>query len=310
MYRIRIHARGGQGAKTASRILGSALFAEGFEVQDAPQYGAERRGAPILASVRAAHKPILERGTIERPALLIVADATLVAVATAGVLAGVSDRTVLLIHGEEDPETWRRRLGVASSLFTLSPALGPAGAPQFVGVRCAGAAARMLGVVSRDVLASAVREELGPLGASAVAQNLELALGTFESFAAREGCVAEADDAPSAASSSGAPEWVDVPFEPAATSAPDIHGSLTSVLVRTGLWRTVRPVIDYERCRHCHWICSTLCPDAAISVRADQAPEIDYDHCKGCNICVAVCPSHAIRSVPEALARRAEVEPT
>jgi pyruvate ferredoxin oxidoreductase gamma subunit len=171
----------------------------------------------------------------------------------------------------------------------------------------------MLGVVSREVLASAVREELGPLGASAVAQNLELALGTFESFAAREGCVAEADDAastPSGAASSGAPEWVDVPFEPAATSAPDIHGSLTSVRVRTGLWRTVRPVIDYERCRRCHWVCSTLCPDAAISVRADQAPEIDYDHCKGCNICVAVCPSHAIRSVPEALARREEVEPT
>jgi Pyruvate/2-oxoacid:ferredoxin oxidoreductase gamma subunit len=39
--------------KTASRILGSALFAEGFEVQDAPRYGAERRGAPIFAYVRA-----------------------------------------------------------------------------------------------------------------------------------------------------------------------------------------------------------------------------------------------------------------
>ena len=47
MYRIRFHGRGGQGIKTASRILGSAFFAEGFEVQDAPRYGAERRGAPI-----------------------------------------------------------------------------------------------------------------------------------------------------------------------------------------------------------------------------------------------------------------------
>ena len=47
MYRIRLHGRGGQGTKTASRILGSALFAEGYEVQDAPRYGAERRGAAI-----------------------------------------------------------------------------------------------------------------------------------------------------------------------------------------------------------------------------------------------------------------------
>ena len=46
MYRIRFHGRGGQGMKTASRILGSAAFAAGWHVQDAPVYGAERRGAP------------------------------------------------------------------------------------------------------------------------------------------------------------------------------------------------------------------------------------------------------------------------
>ena len=57
MYRIRFHGRGGQGMKTASRILGSAFFAEGYEVQDAPRYGAERRGAPIFAYVRAARAP-------------------------------------------------------------------------------------------------------------------------------------------------------------------------------------------------------------------------------------------------------------
>ncbi|MEN8711676.1 MAG: 2-oxoacid:acceptor oxidoreductase family protein, partial [Arenicellales bacterium] len=45
MYRIRFHGRGGQGMKTASRILGTAFFLAGYEVQDAPRYGAERRGA-------------------------------------------------------------------------------------------------------------------------------------------------------------------------------------------------------------------------------------------------------------------------
>ena len=44
--------------KTASRILGSAFFLESFEVQDAPRYGAERRGAPIFAYVRAARQVI------------------------------------------------------------------------------------------------------------------------------------------------------------------------------------------------------------------------------------------------------------
>ena len=56
MFRIRFHGRGGQGIKTASRILGSAFFRQGFEVQDAPVYGAERRGAPVFAYVRAARE--------------------------------------------------------------------------------------------------------------------------------------------------------------------------------------------------------------------------------------------------------------
>ncbi|MGA7278297.1 MAG: 2-oxoacid:acceptor oxidoreductase family protein, partial [Desulfocapsaceae bacterium] len=67
MYRIRFHGRGGQGMKTASRILGRAFFLAGYEVQDAPRYGAERRGAPIFAYVRAARSPINERGIIQQP---------------------------------------------------------------------------------------------------------------------------------------------------------------------------------------------------------------------------------------------------
>jgi pyruvate ferredoxin oxidoreductase gamma subunit len=304
VYRIRIHARGGQGAKTASRILGSAFFAEGYEVQDAPHYGAERRGAPIVATVRAAHAPILERGAIERPDLVVVADATLIHVASSGVLGGVSERTVLLIHSEEDADTWRRRLGRVGLVLTLEPHVGAARELHFVGARCAGAAARMTGAVSRDALGEALRLELGALGAAAVAENLELALDAYDAFARHEGCVTEAPDAPLPARATT--DWVDLPFEGADSAAPDIHGSLTSVRVRTGLWRTLRPVIDLDHCHRCHWVCSTLCPDGAIAVLADGAPEIDYDHCKGCMICVAVCPTHAIRCVSEADARRQE----
>ena len=97
-----------------------------------------------------------------------------------------------------------------------------------------------------------------------------------------------------------------MPLESAAVSAPDIHGAATSVQVRTGLWRSMRPVIDPERCRHCTWLCGSLCPDGAIGVLDDGAPEIDLEHCKGCMICVAVCPTHAIEAVPETLARAEE----
>ena len=99
------------------------------------------------------------------------------------------------------------------------------------------------------------------------------------------------------------PEWIELPFEVAETSAPAIHSGATSVQVRTGLWRTMRPVINYEKCSGCWWVCSTYCPDGAIKVRDDNKPEIDYDHCKGCLICVAQCPPHAIESIPEHIAK-------
>ena len=304
MYRIRIHARGGQGAKTASRILGSALFAEGYEVQDAPQYGAERRGAPIRATVRAAHAPILERGEIERPDLVLIADETLIPVAAAGVLAGLGDRTVLLIRSEEDAETWRYRLGLSGPILTLGLRVGAEPEIRFVGARCAGAVARMLGVISRESLEGALRRELAALDPAAVEENLDLALEAYDAFTPHEGCVTEAPEPPLPTPAES--DWVDLPVVAASIAAPDIHGGPTSVRVRTGLWRTVRPVIDLDRCHHCHWVCSTLCPDGAIEVLADGAPQIDYDHCKGCMICVAVCPTHAIDGIPEARARREE----
>jgi len=72
----------------------------------------------------------------------------------------------------------------------------------------------------------------------------------------------------------------------------------------TGLWRTLRPVIDYERCNRCWWVCSGFCPDGAIRV-TDGTPEIDYEHCKGCLVCLAQCPPHAVSAMPEAELREA-----
>ena len=302
MFRVRFHGRGGQGIKTASRILGSAFFAAGFEVQDAPVYGAERRGAPMFAYVRAARAPIRERGPIACPDLVLVADDTLVTLSAANVLLGFDDRTVLLIYGATDAATWRSRLAIAGPVVAL-PA-GSKSAPAelpFIGTRCAGAAARLTGAITREHLAQALREELAPLGEALVAKNLEQALGAFDEVASHAGCVREGGLA--SAAGYRAPQWIDLPFETARVATPDIFAAATSVEVRTGLWRTLRPEIDYDRCRRCNWVCSTLCPDSAIAVRADGTPQIDYDHCKGCMICVAVCPPHAISARPEREAR-------
>ena len=77
MIRIRFHGRGGHGIKTASRILGTAAFMTGYQVQDSPVYGAERRGAAIAAYTRIDQEPILERGVIDQPDVIVLGDETL-----------------------------------------------------------------------------------------------------------------------------------------------------------------------------------------------------------------------------------------
>jgi 2-oxoacid:acceptor oxidoreductase delta subunit (pyruvate/2-ketoisovalerate family) len=41
------------------------------------------------------------------------------------------------------------------------------------------------------------------------------------------------------------------------------------------------------------------CPEAAVSRRGDDKPEIDYRFCKGCGICAYECPSKAVEMVKE-----------
>ncbi len=289
--------------KTASRILGSAFFLAGFEVQDAPRYGAERRGAPIFAYVRAAKTPIHERGVIGAPDVVAVADDTLIPVPSAGVTAGVSARTVLLLMTDVPAGEWAHRLHTAGPVLTLPIPAGQQDPMErvYAGAACAGAAARLTGAVSRDALANAIRQELGHLGADAVRHNLDTALEAYDAMAAHEGVVAEGEEPD--ADAYQRPAWIDLPFDEARIAAPAIHAAATSVEVRTGLWRTMRPVIDHSLCKQCWWVCTSLCPDSAIALDDQGYPQIDYDHCKGCMICVAQCPPHAIGAIPERAAR-------
>ena len=296
--------------KTASRVLGTAFFKAGFEVQDAPRYGAERRGAPTFAYVRASRNPIRERGIIRDPDLVIVGDDTLPAVPAAGVMQGVSARTLMLIHSRERAEEWKRRLNLAGPVITLPTSGETTNEDElpFVGCISAGAAARLVGLIPRKALVEAVRKEIAPFGQNAVDENERRAVQAYERMAPRAGALAEGEEV--SADGYRRPEWIRVPLEEARVSAPAIHAAATSVQVKTGAWRTMRPIVDADRCKQCWWICSTYCPDSAIAVAAEGRPQIDYDHCKGCMICVAICPSHAIDAVPETGAQTKERERT
>ena len=66
----------------------------------------------------------------------------------------------------------------------------------------------------------------------------------------------------------------------------------------TASWRTVKPVMDKEKCVECG-ICVVLCPVCAIGGTDEKKHFIDYSYCKGCGICAKECPSKAINMISE-----------
>ncbi len=66
----------------------------------------------------------------------------------------------------------------------------------------------------------------------------------------------------------------------------------TSLNFKTGDWRSQRPVWSEDKCIQC-LACWISCPDGAIMVKDEKMVGMNFDYCKGCGICAAVCPSKA-----------------
>lgn len=77
MKEIIFYGRGGQGVVIASRLLATAAFKGGKNVQSFPFFGVERRGAPVTAYTRISSGEIRKRGPVDTPDYVIVLDSTL-----------------------------------------------------------------------------------------------------------------------------------------------------------------------------------------------------------------------------------------
>ena len=120
MTEIRWHGRGGQGAKTAAIFLAEAVMVQGKHSQGFPEYGPERRGAPIRGYMRIADKPIRRHCSIENPDVVIILDSTLMDSPAAAVTAGVGQDTMFLVNTVETPAEIRKRLGLkGGSVHTI-----------------------------------------------------------------------------------------------------------------------------------------------------------------------------------------------
>ena len=109
MIEIRIHGRGGQGNVVAAYLLATAAFEVGRHVQAFPNFGAERRGAPVTAFVRIANRPIRRRCQVLHPAWLIVQDENLLHLPD--ITTGLLEGGAILVNSTRDDAELSQELG-------------------------------------------------------------------------------------------------------------------------------------------------------------------------------------------------------
>jgi len=153
MIEIRFHGRGGQGAVTAAEILAKAAFEDGKYCQAFPFFGAERKGAPVMAFSRIADSPIRRRYQVYNPDYVIVLDDTLLE--AVDVLSGLKENGKVIINAKNDVN-----LGKDIESYSIDAtgiALETLGVP-IVNTVMLGAFAGVTGVVSMDSILNVTKE--------------------------------------------------------------------------------------------------------------------------------------------------------
>jgi pyruvate ferredoxin oxidoreductase gamma subunit len=163
MYEVRWHGRGGQGVVTSSELLALAAIREGKYVYHAPEFGPERRGAPVRAYTRISDEPIELHSGIYSPDAVVVIDPSLQG-EVASVTAGLKEGGLIVVNARspapglvEQVRKLKARLWLVDA---YSIAMEIFGRPLY-NTPMLGAFARASGLVKIDTVLEVVQERFG-----------------------------------------------------------------------------------------------------------------------------------------------------
>jgi len=165
MFEIRFHGRGGQGAVTAAEVLAQAAFLEKKYAQSFPQFGTERRGAPVAAFCRISDKKINIHSQIYQPDCVVVLDISLLK--TVDIAAGLKKNGWLVLNTSQKPgyPDYFDRFGIEriatvdATLIALSKELGSEKTP-IVNTTILGALVRATKIVRLQSLIEAIFQKI------------------------------------------------------------------------------------------------------------------------------------------------------
>jgi len=159
MIEIRIHGRGGQGNVTLGQLIAMAAFYDGKMAQAFPNFGVERKGAPVFTYVKIDKQFIKSRQQIYTPDFIIIQDPSLLLVTN--VLEGSKKNTIVIVNSNKMPgAVCPDYLGKVYCVPVLEIALRLIGKP-IINTSMLGAFAKISGLITLNSCKKAIKENLG-----------------------------------------------------------------------------------------------------------------------------------------------------
>lgn len=293
MHEVRFHGRGGQGAVMAAQALASAAHQEGGYATAFPFFGAERRGAPVLAFTRIDKSRIYRKTQVYEPDVVVVLDESLIDVVN--VVDGLKDGGMVIVNTAKRPEEVDVGKDVKIAVVdATSVALEILKQPA-TNSAILGALAKATGMVKIESIEKGIMQIFGDrLGPKIGEKNALAAKAAYDRTVIGE----SHGKRPLTKPKKWLPDVNEMPIGAAAVmkeTAAGLVGPGSFIENKTGSWKVFRPEYDKEKCTMCNF-CWFYCPEGCI-YRKDDHMEFDMNYCKGCGICANECPVEAIKMV-------------
>ncbi len=277
----------------AAQALASAAFQEGGYATAFPFFGAERRGAPVLAFTRIDKKRIYRKTQVYEPDFVVVLDEGLIE--GVNVVEGLKKGGMVIVNSAKKPE--EIDVGIDVKLATVdatSVALEVLKQPA-TNSAILGAIAKVTGLVKIESVEKGIMQIFG--------DRLGPKVGELNGRAARV-----AYDRTIIGQSHGhrkiqatkkwLPDVNELPLGVASVKMETEAGMVGPGSFKenkTGSWKVFHPEYDKEKCTMCNF-CWFYCPEGCIYRKGDHM-EYDMEYCKGCGICANECPVDALKMV-------------
>jgi 2-oxoacid:acceptor oxidoreductase gamma subunit (pyruvate/2-ketoisovalerate family)/2-oxoacid:acceptor oxidoreductase delta subunit (pyruvate/2-ketoisovalerate family) len=277
----------------AAQALASAAHVEGGYATAFPFFGAERRGAPVLAFTRIDDKRIYRKTQVYEPDYVVVLDEGLLE--TVNVVEGLREGGIVVVNTAKKPEEIDVGIDVkVATVDATSVALEVLKQPA-TNSSILGAFSKATDLVKIESIEKGIMQVFGDrLGPKIGEKNARAARVAYEKTVVGESHGKRQLKA--------AYKWLpDVNELPMGVAGEAVKTAVSAVGPgsflenKTGSWKVFRPEYDKEKCTMCNF-CWFYCPEGCI-YRRDDHMDFDMDYCKGCGICANECPVEAIRMV-------------